>query len=141
MTRIAEIWITVGRGHHTVDDTEDPVVGVQGPLFHVELVGSGRLLPGPFAAGLSGGCVGGVSQGLVAGPAAGMPGDQEGQRRTTVEIDAEEVAVSLTYATAEVTETYRQGTPSQGEPAPAARPMPDSTQSSPNTAPAEPHPF
>ncbi|MEU1601670.1 single-stranded DNA-binding protein, partial [Streptomyces sp. NPDC005708] len=67
--------------------------------------------------------------------------DKEGQHRTTLEIDAEEVAVSLTYATAKVTKTYRHGTPSQGEPPPAARPMPDSTQSSPNTAPAEPHPF
>ncbi|MGW1616756.1 single-stranded DNA-binding protein [Streptomyces sp. NPDC002285] len=68
--------------------------------------------------------------------------DKEGQRRTTMEIDAEDVAVSLTYATAKVTKTYRQGMPSQSGSAPMARPVSDSapaTSSSP--APAEPHPF
>jgi single-strand DNA-binding protein len=64
--------------------------------------------------------------------------DKEGQRRTTMEIDAEEVAVSLAYATAKVTKTYRQGMPSQGRPASA----PDQTQqSSPSPAPTESHPF
>ncbi|MFE4578553.1 single-stranded DNA-binding protein [Streptomyces chartreusis] len=64
--------------------------------------------------------------------------DKEGQRRTTMEIDAEDVAVSLTYATAKVTKTYRQGTPDQGRPAPT----PDQArQPSPSPAPAEPHPF
>ncbi|MBT2401019.1 single-stranded DNA-binding protein [Streptomyces sp. ISL-100] len=69
--------------------------------------------------------------------------DKEGIRRTTVEIDAEEVAASLTYATAKVTKTYRQGMPSQGGPAQAPGPTSDSTQSSPGggPAPAEPHPF
>ncbi|MEU5548132.1 single-stranded DNA-binding protein [Streptomyces sioyaensis] len=68
--------------------------------------------------------------------------DKEGQRRTTMEIDAEEVAASLTYATAKVTKTYRQGMPpQQSGPAPTARPTPESTQTSPNSAPAEPHPF
>ncbi|WP_432190360.1 single-stranded DNA-binding protein [Streptomyces sp. Tue6028] len=69
--------------------------------------------------------------------------DKEGIRRTTVEIDAEEVAASLTYATAKVTKAYRQGVPSQSGPAPTARPLPDSpsAQSSPSPAPAEPHPF
>ncbi|MEU5547678.1 single-stranded DNA-binding protein [Streptomyces sioyaensis] len=37
--------------------------------------------------------------------------DKEGQRRTTVEIDAEDVAVSLTYATAQITKTYRAAQP------------------------------
>ncbi|QDN94764.1 single-stranded DNA-binding protein (plasmid) [Streptomyces sp. RLB1-9] len=69
--------------------------------------------------------------------------DKEGIRRTTVEIDADEVAASLTYATAQVTKAYRQGMQSQGGPAPTARPLPDSpsAQSSPSPAPAEPHPF
>ncbi|MDU9002089.1 single-stranded DNA-binding protein [Streptomyces mirabilis] len=69
--------------------------------------------------------------------------DKEGIRRTTVEIDAEEVAASLTHATAKVTKAYRQGVPSQGGPAPTARPVPDSpsAQSSPSPAPTEPHPF
>ncbi|MDU9001842.1 single-stranded DNA-binding protein [Streptomyces mirabilis] len=69
--------------------------------------------------------------------------DKEGIRRTTLEIDAEEVAASLTYATAQVTKAYRQGAPPQSGPAPTARPVPDSpsAQSSPSPAPAEPHPF
>lgn len=67
--------------------------------------------------------------------------DKEGQRRTVMEIDAEEVAASLTYATATVTKTYRAGTPSQGGPAPTTRPAPGSTQSTPNPAPAEQYPF
>ncbi|MFF3061461.1 single-stranded DNA-binding protein [Streptomyces sp. NPDC057909] len=69
--------------------------------------------------------------------------DKEGIRRTTVEIDAEEVAASLAYATAKVTKTYHQGMPSQGGPAPTASPVSDATsaQSSPSPAPAEPHPF
>ncbi|MFJ9752853.1 single-stranded DNA-binding protein [Streptomyces chartreusis] len=45
--------------------------------------------------------------------------DKEGQRRTTVEIDAEDVAVSLTYATAQVTRTYRVAPPTAAAPAQA----------------------
>ncbi|MFF1792616.1 single-stranded DNA-binding protein, partial [Kitasatospora sp. NPDC058243] len=45
--------------------------------------------------------------------------DKEGQRRTVVEIDAEEVAASLTYVTATVTKTYRSG-PAQPSPASTA---------------------
>lgn len=67
--------------------------------------------------------------------------DKEGQRRTVLEIDAEDVAVSLTYATAKVTKTYRPGVPAQGGPAPTAGPGSASAQSSPGLAPAEPHPF
>ncbi|GAA3597942.1 hypothetical protein GCM10022295_92920 [Streptomyces osmaniensis] len=64
--------------------------------------------------------------------------DKEGRRRTVLEIDAEDVAVSLPYATAKVTKTYRQGMPSQGRLASA----PDQTQqSSPSSAPTESHPF
>jgi single-strand DNA-binding protein len=33
--------------------------------------------------------------------------DEQGQRRITIEIDAEHVAVSLTYATAQATKTFR----------------------------------
>ncbi|MFC0844760.1 single-stranded DNA-binding protein [Streptomyces noboritoensis] len=43
--------------------------------------------------------------------------DAEGQHRTTVEIDAEDVALSLTHATAQVTKTYR---PAHATTAPAA---------------------
>jgi single-strand DNA-binding protein len=44
--------------------------------------------------------------------------DKEGQRRTTVEIDVEDVAVSLTYATAQVTKTHRTTqTPAAAPPA------------------------
>jgi single-strand DNA-binding protein len=69
--------------------------------------------------------------------------DKEGIHRTTMEIDVEEIAASLTYATAKVTKTYRQGTPSQSGPTPTTRPASDSTsaQSSPSPAPTEPHPF
>ncbi|MCX4580823.1 MULTISPECIES: single-stranded DNA-binding protein [Streptomyces] len=69
--------------------------------------------------------------------------DKEGVRRITVEIDADEVAASLTYATAQVTKAYGQGMPSQSGPTPTARSVPDSAsaQSSPSPAPAEPHPF
>jgi single-strand DNA-binding protein len=45
--------------------------------------------------------------------------DKEGVRRTTVEIDAEDVAISLTYATAQVTKTYRTAQPLAAAPAPA----------------------
>jgi single-strand DNA-binding protein len=45
--------------------------------------------------------------------------DKEGQRRTTVEIDAEEVAVSLAFATAQITKTYRAAQPAATTPAPA----------------------
>jgi single-strand DNA-binding protein len=69
--------------------------------------------------------------------------DKEGIHRTTVEIDVEEVAASLTYATAKVTKAYRQGMPSQSGPTPTTRPASDSTsaQSSSSPAPTEPHPF
>ncbi|MEY9995840.1 single-strand DNA-binding protein [Streptomyces sp. V4I8] len=67
--------------------------------------------------------------------------DKEGQRRTVLEIDAEDVAVSLTYATAKVTKTYRPGVPAQGGPASTAGPGSASAQPSPGAAPAEPHPF
>lgn len=58
--------------------------------------------------------------------------DKEGQRRTTVEIDAEDVAVSLTYATAQVTKTYRAAPPPAAAPAQA----PAATD-----ADRDPHPF
>lgn len=58
--------------------------------------------------------------------------DKEGQRRTTVEIDAEDVAVSLTYATAQVTKTYRAAPPTAAAPAQA----PAATD-----ADRDPHPF
>ncbi|MEU3279154.1 single-stranded DNA-binding protein [Streptomyces antibioticus] len=61
--------------------------------------------------------------------------DKEGIRRTVVEIDAEEIAASLTYARAAVTKTYRPGGT-----APAPRPTADTGQAQ-ATAPAETHPF
>ncbi|WP_406410379.1 single-stranded DNA-binding protein [Streptomyces sp. NBC_01614] len=67
--------------------------------------------------------------------------DKEGQRRTVVEIDAEEVAASLTYATATVTKTYRAGAPAHSGPTPTDKPASAPTQSPPNQAPPEPHPF
>ncbi|MFJ9822618.1 single-stranded DNA-binding protein [Streptomyces sp. NPDC101151] len=62
--------------------------------------------------------------------------DKEGQRRTVVEIDAEEVAASLTYATVTVTKNYRPGGT-----APAPRPAAPETDPAQATAPAETHPF
>nr|WP_199550316.1 single-stranded DNA-binding protein [Streptomyces sp. N35] len=53
--------------------------------------------------------------------------DNEGQRRTVLELDAEEVAVSLTYARAQVTKAYgaAQGVPAQnGQSRPGAEPHP-----------------
>ncbi|WP_030688823.1 single-stranded DNA-binding protein [Streptomyces sp. NRRL B-1347] len=67
--------------------------------------------------------------------------DKKGQRRTVLEIDAEDVAVSLAYMTAQVTKTYRPGAPAQGGPAPMAGPGSASARPAPGTAPAEPHPF
>ncbi|WP_030775925.1 single-stranded DNA-binding protein, partial [Streptomyces sp. NRRL F-2664] len=67
--------------------------------------------------------------------------DKEGQRRTTVEIDAEEIAASLTYATATVTKTYRSGAVSQGAAAPAHSQSPGPAQQAQPTAPAENYPF
>lgn len=64
--------------------------------------------------------------------------DKEGVRRTTVEIDAEEVAVSLAYATAQVTKTYRSDTPSRSGPARTASESPGTEM---GTGTAEPHPF
>ncbi|MET8413158.1 single-stranded DNA-binding protein [Streptomyces sp. NPDC005195] len=67
--------------------------------------------------------------------------DKEGQRRTVVEVDAEEVAASLTYAKAAVTKVTRSADdapPRQGQ-APAA----ESRHAGQAQAPAggEPHPF
>ena len=67
--------------------------------------------------------------------------DKEGQRRTTVEIDAEEIAASLTYATATVTKTYRPGTGSQRGAAPVQGQSPGPAQNAQPPAPAETHPF
>ncbi|WP_432190253.1 single-stranded DNA-binding protein [Streptomyces sp. Tue6028] len=67
--------------------------------------------------------------------------DKEGQGRTVLEIDAEDVAVCLTYATAKVTKTYRPGVSAQGGPAQTAGPGSASAPSSPSPVPAEPHPF
>jgi single-strand DNA-binding protein len=61
--------------------------------------------------------------------------DKEGQRRTTVEIDSEDVAVSLTYATAQVTKTFRAAHSAQ-TPAPAPMSAPTSAASD-----RDPHPF
>ncbi|MFI6689548.1 single-stranded DNA-binding protein [Streptomyces sp. NPDC050485] len=67
--------------------------------------------------------------------------DKEGQRHTTIEIDAEDVAVSLMYARASVTKTWRPGTGPQARPAPAAGPAVPDTRQPPQAAPAEPHLF
>jgi single-strand DNA-binding protein len=67
--------------------------------------------------------------------------DKEGQRRTTIEIDAEDVAVSLTYATAVVTKTWHPGIAPQNAPGPAAGPVPPQSGQASNPAAAEPHPF
>ncbi|MEY9988148.1 single-strand DNA-binding protein [Streptomyces sp. V4I8] len=67
--------------------------------------------------------------------------DKEGQRRTAVEIDAEEIAASLTYATATVTKTYRPGAVSQSAAAPAHSQSPGPAQQAQPTAPAETYPF
>ncbi|MGP3691215.1 single-stranded DNA-binding protein [Streptomyces sp. IBSNAI002] len=69
--------------------------------------------------------------------------DKEGQRRTVVEIDAEEAAPSLTYAKATVTKTYRAGGgAAPGGPAvPPARAASAAAQASPAQASAEQYPF
>lgn len=61
--------------------------------------------------------------------------DNEGQRRTVVEMDAEDVAVSLAYVTASVTKTYRSG--GNGASAPAPHQPPPQQPS----AEADSHPF
>lgn len=61
--------------------------------------------------------------------------DKEGQRRTTVEIDAEDVAVSLMYARATVTKTYRPGAPQSAPTASAGQALPQ------GSSPAGPHSF
>ncbi|MEV7003684.1 single-stranded DNA-binding protein [Streptomyces sp. NPDC093982] len=61
--------------------------------------------------------------------------DNEGQRRTVVEMDAEDIAVSLAYSTASVTKTYRPG--GSAAPAPAPRQQPQQQPS----AEADSHPF
>ncbi|MER5363187.1 single-stranded DNA-binding protein [Streptomyces sp. NPDC002785] len=67
--------------------------------------------------------------------------DKEGQRRTVMEIDAEEVAASLTYAKAAVTKVTRStgGAPPRQGPAPAAESRPAGQAQAP--AGGEPHPF
>ncbi|MFF3399616.1 single-stranded DNA-binding protein [Streptomyces sp. NPDC002659] len=67
--------------------------------------------------------------------------DKEGQRRTTVEIDAEEVAASLMYARAAVTKTYRPGTTPQSGPAPTPGSAVGDTGRARGQATPEPHPF
>lgn len=62
--------------------------------------------------------------------------DKEGIRRTVVEVDAEEIAASLTYAKASVTKTYRPGSTT-----PAPRPATTGTGQAQGPAPAETHPF
>jgi single-strand DNA-binding protein len=61
--------------------------------------------------------------------------DKEGQHRTTVEIDAEDVAVSLTYATAQVTKTFRAAQSTQ---TPAPAPVSAAPQAGSDR---DPHPF
>ncbi|MET8787969.1 single-stranded DNA-binding protein [Streptomyces sp. NPDC004589] len=60
--------------------------------------------------------------------------DNKGQRRTVVEMDAEDIAVSLTYATASVTKAYRPSGSGTSTPTPRQQPQQPSTE-------AEPHPF
>ncbi|MFF3286036.1 hypothetical protein [Streptomyces sp. NPDC003023] len=62
--------------------------------------------------------------------------DKEGIRRTVVEIDAAEIAASLTYARATVTKTYRPGSS-----ATAPRSATTDTGQAQPAAPAETHPF
>ncbi|MGW0828325.1 single-stranded DNA-binding protein [Streptomyces sp. NPDC002845] len=62
--------------------------------------------------------------------------DKEGVRRTVVEIEAEEIAASLTYAKAAVTKTYQPGGT-----APAPRPATTDTGQAQGPAPAATHPF
>jgi single-strand DNA-binding protein len=62
--------------------------------------------------------------------------DNEGQRRTVVEMDAEDIAVSLAYATASVTKTYRSGGSGASAPAPQRQPAPQQP-----SAEADSHPF
>ncbi|MBT2369381.1 single-stranded DNA-binding protein [Streptomyces sp. ISL-10] len=66
--------------------------------------------------------------------------DKEGIRRTVVEIDAEEIAASLTYATAKVTKTYRPGGAGQAGPGPAPSPAANTGRPG-EPAPSETHPF
>jgi single-strand DNA-binding protein len=67
--------------------------------------------------------------------------DKEGQRRTVVEIDAEEIAASLMYATAPVTKTFRNAAAPQAGPPLSCGPASDSAQQDQSTAPADSHPF
>ncbi|WP_371666435.1 single-stranded DNA-binding protein [Streptomyces sp. NBC_00289] len=60
--------------------------------------------------------------------------DNEGQRRTVVEMDAEDVAVSLTYATASVTKAYRPSGSGAAAPVPGQQPQQPSAET-------QPHPF
>ncbi|WP_323181317.1 single-stranded DNA-binding protein [Streptomyces sp. NBC_00154] len=61
--------------------------------------------------------------------------DKEGQRRTTVEIDAEDVAVSLTCATAQVTKSFRAAQTTQP---PASAPVSAAPPAEPDR---DHHPF
>ncbi|MFI6689625.1 single-stranded DNA-binding protein [Streptomyces sp. NPDC050485] len=67
--------------------------------------------------------------------------DKEGQRRTTVEIDAEDVAVSLTYARVAVTRTHRSAAGPQTSPPSAPGPAADTPERAPGPGASEPHPF
>ncbi|WP_420082633.1 single-stranded DNA-binding protein (plasmid) [Streptomyces sp. JL4002] len=69
--------------------------------------------------------------------------DKEGQRRTVVEIDAEEAAPSLTYAKATVTKTYRPAGAAApgGLTLPPARPAPAAAQAAPVQTSAEQYPL
>ncbi|MGW0632899.1 single-stranded DNA-binding protein [Streptomyces sp. NPDC002758] len=67
--------------------------------------------------------------------------DNEGQRRTVMELDAEEVAISLAYARAQVTKTYRQGGTPANAPGPAAPGVPPQNGQAQGQPAAEPDPF
>ncbi|WP_406191757.1 MULTISPECIES: single-stranded DNA-binding protein [unclassified Streptomyces] len=60
--------------------------------------------------------------------------DNEGQRRTVVEMDAEDIAVSLAYATVSVSKTYRPGGSGASAPAPRQQPQQPSAE-------GDSHPF
>ena len=49
--------------------------------------------------------------------------DNEGQRRTVVEMDAEDIAVSLAYATVSISKTYRPGGSGVSAPTPRQQPQ------------------
>lgn len=61
--------------------------------------------------------------------------DREGQRRTTVEIDAQEIAAPLTYTTATAAKIYRSSAVSQSVAAPVPSQSPGPAQQSQPQAP------